>query len=146
MPNISNIDLDGKPMYITDPLYAEIARRTPEWGEPPEVGPRDLERYYALLQAERARLREQFSAEELMALCIVLHGSLKTPTGILMLWADVEDGVLYGLLDADLGTPLVEKVKALDNLSLHVLVDAIEIFLVNCEPVFPFEDFASILD
>jgi hypothetical protein len=94
---------------------------------------RDLTRYYRLLAAARAQVREILTPGELSAIMDVQNGHWYRP-GLLRadeIWANVEDGCRLDGLDKKWsvdGPALVEKLKTLSLIEVHALADATDRF------------------
>ncbi len=89
-----------------------------------------LERYYALMARDRARLRRLLSADEVALICDACNGTLWQPESIPLLYAEIEDALQDDLADkwrVD-GPALVAKLKAMSAGELFALVDAVERF------------------
>lgn len=93
---------------------------------------RDIERYYALLETERATLRRTLLPEEVALIAGVLNGTLMDPVTIRHLADELEDAQGVSL-PAGMATPaaevddeLVSRVRRLPLGQLHALADAVE--------------------
>mgnify|MGYP005836664335 CR=1 FL=1 len=96
---------------------------------------RDLERYYALLDAELARL--ELSEAEAGLVMDALNGTLFEPHGLGQLWAEVAVAIHYG----DLGTKhgvdtaaLIDKLRSLTPGQAAAMVDAAARFWQSPNP------------
>jgi hypothetical protein len=111
-----------------------LERVNPEMS-PSTVALRDLERYYALLEVARRRLRERFSPQELEALAYALQGMalIEVPELLYLAPATVEDSVRYEDLCAMAGIEdcqgFLERVKGLELAEVWALVDAVGRYL-----------------
>lgn len=95
---------------------------------------RDIERYYALLDTERAALRRTLRPEEVALIASVLNGTLLDPVTIRHMADELEDAQGTSL-PAGAATPaaeiddeLVSRVRRLPLGQLHALADAVERF------------------
>jgi hypothetical protein len=115
-----------------------LERVNPEMS-PSVVALRDLERYYALLETARRRLKGRFSPRELEALAYALQGMalVEVPELLYLAPATVEDSVRYEDLCAMTGIEdcqgFLERVKALELAEVWALVDAVGRYLSNEE-------------
>jgi hypothetical protein len=113
---------------------ALLEKSTPEMS-PSVVALRDLERYYALLEAARRRLKGRFSLPELEALAYALQGMalIEVPELLYLAPATVEDSVRYEDLCPMAGIEdcqgFLERVKGLELAEVWALVDAIGRYL-----------------
>jgi hypothetical protein len=111
-----------------------LKRVNPEMS-PSTVALRDLERYYALLEAARRRLKGRFSARELEALAYALQGMalIEVPELLYLAPATVEDSVRHEDLCAMAGLEdcqgFLERVKGLELAEVWALVDAVGQYL-----------------
>jgi hypothetical protein len=95
-----------------------------------EVAKRDLERYYALLEAELSRLK--FTEAEASLLCDACNGLwVDSPRSVPLLWAEVQDACdlshLHLKWEVD-PVALVAKLRAASPSQVWALIDAIEQF------------------
>lgn len=99
------------------------------------VALRDLERYYALLEVARRRLRGRFSLPELVALAYALQSMalIEVPELLYLAPATVEDSVRYedlcGMAGIEDCQGFLERVKGLELAEVWALVDAIGRYL-----------------
>jgi hypothetical protein len=111
-----------------------LERANPEMS-PSVVAIRDLERYYALLEAARRRLGGRFSLRELEALTYALQGMALIEVSELLYLAPatVEDSVRYEDLCAMAGIEdcqgFLERVRGLELAEIWALVDAVGRYL-----------------
>ncbi len=111
-----------------------LERAGPEMS-PSVVALRDLERYYALLEAARRRLKGRFSLPELEALAYALQGMalVEVPDLLYLAPATVEESVRHEDLCAMAGVEdcrgFLERVKALELSEVWALVDAVGRYL-----------------
>jgi hypothetical protein len=102
---------------------------------PSVVALRDLERYYALLEVARRRLRGRFSLPELVALAYALQSMalIEVPELLYLAPATVEDSVRYedlcGMAGIEDCQGFLERVKGLELAEVWALVDAIGRYL-----------------
>ena len=117
---------------------ALLEKSTPEMS-PSVVALRDLERYYALLEAARRRLRGRFSLPELEALAYALQGMalIEVPELLYLAPATVEDSVRYedlcGMAGIEDCQGFLERVRGLELAEVWALVDAIGQYLSSEE-------------
>jgi len=111
-----------------------LGRVNPEMS-PSVVALRDLERYYALLEVARRRLKGRFSARELEALAYALQAMalIEVPELLYLTPATVEESVEHEDLCAMAGVEdcqgFLERVKGLELAEVWALVDAIGRYL-----------------
>lgn len=101
------------------------ARRTPGQSAG-EIARRDLDRYYAILAAELARL--DLSEAEWSAVVDALNGSLLDANTARLLWAEIDDALpdgLAGKWGID-GPALVGKLRTLSPAGAMAVVDTAE--------------------
>lgn len=110
--------------------YAELMRRADK-GERSTQITRGLDRYYAILAAERRQLAKLLSDGEVAYLCDVFNGSaFWEPVSVRLAWANVEDALEDGYAqkwEID-GPALVTKIRMLDYAATVALVDAVEMW------------------
>jgi hypothetical protein len=130
-----------KPLRISTTLAPDgrvgrnlLERANPEMS-PSTVALRDLERYYALLEVARRRLRERFSPQELEALAYALQGMalIEVPELFYLAPATVAESVEHEDLCAMAGLGdcrgFLERVKGLELAEVWALVDAVGRYL-----------------
>jgi len=111
-----------------------LERSTPE-ASPSTVALRDLERYYALLEAARRRLKGRFSLPELEALAYALQGMalIEVPELLYLAPATVAESVEHEDLCAMAGIEdcrgFLERVRGLELAEVWALVDAVGRYL-----------------
>jgi hypothetical protein len=113
---------------------ALLERSTPEMS-PSVVALRDLERYYALLEAARRRLKGRFALPELEALAYALQGMALIEVAELLYLAPVTvaESVRYEDLCPTAGIEdcqgFLERVRGLELAEVWALLDAIGRYL-----------------
>ncbi len=121
--------------FRAGPVAGPISDRTGTISEG-LVARRDLERYYALLDHELARV--ELSEAEASLICDALNGTLMDPHSYRLLWAEVADAVRLDGLDAKWGVDgdaLVERLRALSPGAMMAVVDAVERFWLSPNPL-----------
>lgn len=104
----------------------QIGARLDAGGSPGLVAARDLERYYAVLDAELARVA--LSEPEAMAVVDALNGAALDAGSYRLFWASVSDALAEGLAgkwDID-GSALVAILRALSPAQAMAVIDAVE--------------------
>lgn len=122
--------------FLADSLAGRNLRlRTREGFGPTAVVSRDLERYYALLEEARRRLRGRFRENELEALAFALQSmaEIENPQLFVLAPESVKESERYeGLCQAasiEDCQEFLERVKSLELAELWTLIDAVGVYL-----------------